>query len=216
MTRFPIAAGAALALLAVAGCSGSDVGRAQFFAATPTPGMSDPDPVPLDDLTVAKLRESEVPLILATNDGGEVLATFTQEVKEGEVEVWSSPDGVRMTFRNGVLVGSEQVGQDLLTVEPARPVRELAGERYTRAYHHNDGARVTVTAYDCTMVERGPEEVDILDVRLATLRLDESCEGPGGAAVENAFWLASDGTVVQSRQWLNDEIGSIDLKRLIQ
>ncbi len=205
---------AGLAAAALAGCSALDVDRAQMFLPGTASGITTSS-VALDDLTMARLSDSDVPLILASRDGT-VTGTYTQDARSGAAEVWVSPDGGQMSLQNGVLVAADLPGDALIRVEPAGPVTSLAGASYVRAYHHADGDGARVTTYDCTMSAPRSETLSILDARVRAATLTESCTGPSGATIENAFAVAPDGTVVRSRQWVSADLGYIELDRLIR
>lgn len=212
MRKRILVAGAAVA--ALAGCSASDVHRAQMFLPGAASGIATSS-VALDDLTMARLADSDVPLILASRDG-KVTGTFTQDAGDGTAEVWVSPEGTQMSMQNGILVAADLSGDALIRVEPASPVTALAGASYVRAYHHTDGDGARVTSYDCTMSAPRSETLSILDVRVPAATLTESCTGPSGATIENAYAVAADGTVVRSRQWVSADLGYVELDRLIR
>ncbi len=203
-----------LAAMALAGCSASDVDRAQMFLPGAASGIATSS-VALDDLTMARLADSDVPLILASRDG-KVTGTFTQDAGDVGAEVWVSPEGTQMSMENGVLVAADLSGEALIRVEPSAPVTALAGASYVRAYHHTDGDGARVTSYECTMSAPRSETLSILDVRVPAATLTENCTGPSGATIENAYAVAPDGTVVRSRQWVSADLGYIDLDRLIR
>lgn len=215
MTRFQTGLAAAI-VLGLSGCTSQEVGRAGFFATDPAPGAADSAPIPLEALTTAKLDPGAAPLMLATMGDGAPVTSLSRQIAEDGVSVWSSPEGMRLTLRDGLIAGTENLDTDLVAVDPPARIEALSGTRYLRAYHHDSGPTVTVTTFDCAMRDGGAEEIEILDRRLRARKMEESCEGPGGEQIANAYWLGDDGTIWRSRQWVSAELGTIEMQRLIR
>ncbi len=201
----------------LAACSGSEVNRARLFTADPAPVIAPRSSTLLSPEELKQIAASGngMPLMLAQTEDRRTMS-FSSSTG-GAQAVWNGPGGQRMILENDEIVGTASMGSDLVQADrPRTPVQERVGQTYVRSYHHNTPEQIVVTNFDCAMEAAGNEDVMILEASYSTTRLVENCDGPGGASFENAYWVDEGGSVRQSRQWVSDEIGTIEMLRLIQ
>jgi len=136
------------------------------------------------------------------------------EVQNGKTIVWRTTAGVSVVTRNGIVVGTRGLGDDVLGAEISDVSIALergAGEA-RRMYEHLDGEdHVVVSVYDCTYETLGRETIDVLGrTHLADI-IGEVCRNTS-RSFGNVYWRTDAGEVVQSRQWISSGTGYIDLQ----
>ena len=142
----------------------------------------------------------------------------------GQIVVWRSDDDVTLTMRNGVLIATRGLRNDILSAsaqlsgDTPGPVRGGARTFHIRALD-NKARRLSLV---CDLVDLGPETIEIVETRYATHHLRETCEGGvSGAAADrpgqiiNDYWVdPRAGLVWQSRQWAGPGIGYLRVRHL--
>ncbi len=221
-----------LALL-LAGCSGGDevptlelqlirTGQAAIAART-APKVDRPP------LTRAVLNTVEGAFIEVTLERQDQLAYLHVNARRrdgdpGQIVVWRSDDNITLAMRNGVLIATRGLGNDILSVNAQvsgdTPGPTRGGEKtfHIRAWENKDRKLSLV----CDLADLGPETIEIVETRYATHHLRETCEGGVAAGdadrpgrVINDYWVdARAGLVWQSRQWAGPGIGYLRVRRL--
>ncbi|MEY8842288.1 YjbF family lipoprotein, partial [Cribrihabitans sp. XS_ASV171] len=134
----------------------------------------------------------------------------------GKIRVWRTDDNVTLTMRNGVLVSTRGLGEDLLSsrvqVSGTQPGPSSGGEhvQYIRTAEYDS----LQMPFACELVDLGPETIVIVERRHATRHVQQRCAGPSGEFV-NDYWTDSGaGLIWQSRQWAGPGIGYMRFRRL--
>ena len=139
-------------------------------------------------------------------------------VEGGRLLVWRTENDVSLTLRDGVLVETRGLGNDMISAEggPAlAAVRSRAAGQGSKrqVYSALDNKSVAMN-FVCAVDDLGPETIVIVERRHATRHLRETCELQGGTVV-NDYWVDSRGpTVWQSRQWGGPNIGYVQFRQL--
>jgi len=136
------------------------------------------------------------------NERLNVSATFFLSGKEGEVEIWRSKDNRVLSFRSGILIASRGFGNDVMVRDASPTIAALSEsvsiyERRERSLTSDNRDYLSTSA--CVMRKSG-------DIRIRLLIL-ESCRDENGQAFESYYWLAPNGAILESRQW----VGAIPL-----
>lgn len=195
-------------------------------------------PPKLPPLTRALLEaEAQVPVIEVMIEETGTFAYLTpQTVKRddypGEVVVWATQDDVLLTMRDGVLVATRGLANDLLGASAL--VREGTkgpsghGQRiYEVAALDNASVKYPMA---CEIKELGQERIEIVELEYDTRHLRESCALAGAepgdryrdvpdaartTRMENDYWIDSrTGRIWQSRQWAGPDIGYLRIRQL--
>ena len=219
-------------LMGLAGCSGGDAppplelqlakaGRAVVAART-APKTTRPP------LTRAVLDTIDGALLEATLERRDQLAFLyvNGQVRDGTpglVTTWRTQDDITLSTRNGVLIATRGLGEDMLTsavpVAGDRPGPARGGEKVhdIRALDN----KVVHLRLICELNDLGPETIEIVGQRHATRHLRETCvggqagDGRSAGRVINDYWVDS-GITWQSRQWAGPGSGYLRLRRLIR
>jgi len=139
----------------------------------------------------------------------------------GQVAVWRSEDAVNLVLRDGVLVATRGLPNDLLaasTLVRAGGPKGPSGSglrRYEVAALDNASVSFTLA---CEVTDLGPERIEIVELSYPTRHLRESCAGSGpqaGSRVVNDYWISPrTGHIWQSRQWAGEQIGYLRIRQL--
>lgn len=164
---------------------------------------------PAGGLTVQDFAAVRQPLALVTVERNDALATITIDARNDDVVDWRSFDGVGLSLRRGILVGTRGLGADVMTIDVDETLDALAGHatRTTRVHRRLDGQfQLQPRAYVCTVERGGYEAVETLGRTLRLRRITESCTGTE-QEFENTYWIGAGETVWVSRQWVSPQIG---------
>lgn len=135
-------------------------------------------------------------------------ARLLRSGRNGDVDTWSSRDGISLSFQQGVLVASRGLGHDLMGADAARTLVALAeggAGIYRRKMRYLTGDYQSVwLAAGCSLQAAGGEG--------GLLRMEEHCRA-GNLDFTNQFWLDRNDSIVRSRQWISPQLGYIDAYR---
>ena len=221
----PVGLIAMLALLA--GCSGGnearplelqvlDAGRTTIAERAARRQAAERPP-----LTRAVLDTVQVSALEVTLERRDVLAYLfidgeRRDDSPGRITVWRSEDNLNVVTRNGIVIATRGLGNDVLSsqvpVGGDRPGPVRGGD-HLQMVRALDNREIPVRLA-CDLVDLGPETIVIVERNHATRHLQQRCEGAGGTVV-NDYWVDSaKGIVWQSRQWAGPGIGYMRLRRL--
>jgi hypothetical protein len=193
---------------------GQLVGLAAGRATVPKDQLQD-----VETLTRADIAGVTLPLMRSRLPEIGGAATASLAVVNGGVETWQASGRTDFMLDGPVLFATRGIGWDLLTAETAAPRQLLlAGKsgNYQRTLRHLAGDdAIDLVRYDCTLTQKGPQTIVVLERRHATRYATERCVTPQGAAFENAYWVG-DGILWKSRQWVSPRLGYMETERLVR
>lgn len=133
----------------------------------------------------------------------------------GDETVWVSDDLASLTDRQGIVVSAQGVGSDLVSVETPSPAAwdSLPAPRIVPVIHRHfsDARGPWIRTYLCEVSPTQTMSVP-RDGRIETARETRlSCRN-ADHSFENAYWRDRYGNMLQSRQWLGDQIGYASLQ----
>lgn len=210
MTRSPLPS---LALMLVLAACGSDrpeggltLGSVLGPVAPKTPApVAAAAPAKVDPSVVAegrKLLEAGGKPIISVADPSIGFASLMTPIGEnGTVTTWANPEYQTLALRDGVLLATRGLPDDLMSAEAPTAAELARGTGSHRRVHHLlDGAdqsrRLT---FDCALSVSPSETIIVLGKAYATRVVGESCEGPSGR-LENRYWFDAAGAIRQSHQ----------------
>lgn len=131
----------------------------------------------------------------------------------GDVETWIAVDNISLSFNSGILVASRGLGFDLMGAgaeSTLAAIRNGQSGIYRRQMRYLTGDnRSTYLQAGCTMIAVGPDELGGRSLE----RFEEECLARQHKFT-NIFWLASNGEIVESRQWLSPENGYVSSRQI--
>jgi|AntRauTorcE11898_2_1112593.scaffolds.fasta_scaffold09655_2 hypothetical protein len=142
-------------------------------------------------------------------------ATLGPVARRDDVTVWQTLDGITLSLREGALIATRGLGDDLMSADVTGRIEMLRGDGGGQFYPHIrsylDGEDRTVfRSYQCRRAEQD-EMVDDGDSVLR--RIEELCISPSDRFT-NVYWLAPGGTMIRSRQWISPEIQYMETSRV--
>jgi hypothetical protein len=208
VTRSPLPSLALMLVLAACGSDRPEGGLTpgavlgQVAPRAPAPAAA---PAKVDPALVAegrKLLEAGGKPILSVADPSIGFASLMTPIGEnGTVTTWANPEYQTLGLRDGVLLATRGLPDDLMSAK-APTAAELARGmgRHQRVHYVLDGAdQSRALTFDCTLAVSEPETIEILGRPYATRVVEETCEGPAGR-IENRYWLDASGVIRQSHQ----------------
>ena len=180
-----------------------------------------PEPIadPRTFLTRAQLDQTDDPLMLGIIASNDAFFSLNPLATNGEVTTWRAPDDITFSFRNGVLVATRGLGQDMMTADmeaTLNALRRPPAGLYQRFQGTLDGqSSIDYRAFQCRVTVRASEAVTIIERTVATTRTEETCISPG-VEVTNIYWRGADGVMWKSRQWVGSDIGYLETERLVR
>lgn len=182
-------------------------------------GQPDPQPVVV---TRALLDQTPGQVMQAIPDSSglqDFMRLIAQRRDDGPglVEVWQSSDNVQFVLRDGVLVGTKGLGADMRSAQAGSTLAGFDGQGGGGArlitLARRDGSAQAVE-FACDIAQMGHETLQIVDQRVSTFRMQETCVH-GDVAFTNDYWVETgSGRMRKSRQWVSPDFGYIALERL--
>ncbi|MGR3462109.1 MAG: YjbF family lipoprotein [Roseovarius sp.] len=137
-------------------------------------------------------------------------ATLAPVARNGDVTVWQTLDGITLSFRDGVLIATRGLGDDLMSADVGGTLAMLRGTgapgHYPQLRSYLDGEDRTVfRSFQCRRDARpgaGPPR-----------RITERCVSPRDETT-NTYWLDQTGKITRSRQWVSPAIDYMETERL--
>jgi Group 4 capsule polysaccharide lipoprotein gfcB, YjbF len=223
-------AGLLLALMALSACSTgpaettADVELAKVIGARISQWRKPkPEPLVVTRALLEQLDQPHIEVRVEREDltGYMGLHLTRRDDLPGEITIWRSSDNATLAFRNGMLMTSHGLGDDLLSAEvPAvadqpGPARG-GGRSYSLRGGDNQAFQLNMV---CSVTDLGPETIEIVELRYTTRHLQEHCEGGEGigakGVVVNDYWIDSrTAKLWQSRQWAGPGIGYLRIRDL--
>ncbi|MET4130137.1 YjbF family lipoprotein [Roseovarius sp. MBR-6] len=140
----------------------------------------------------------------------EARARLGPVARTGDVTVWQTLDGITLAMRQGVLVATRGLGDDLMSAEVDGVLALLRGAAGEGPVPHIrsrlDGEdRTEFRSYQCK------RDAGVPDAGLR--RVEVLCISPQDRFT-NTYWLNSAGAVIRSRQWISPALGHLESTRI--
>lgn len=185
---------------------------AQAIAKAQLPGAQAPA---APKLRRADLKDILSPIQLISIEQRNQKALVAETAQNGSVSTWSSVDKVTISLRNGVLVATRGLGDDLMAASAQPPsLKPAGGAAYTRLYTILNGSdqpvRVSAT---CSTVSNGGQTIEVVERIYQVTELVETCQAKT-VTFDNQYWIDRSGNIRKSRQWVSPEVGQIVIEDL--
>ena len=185
------------------------------IAGTGRPAVSAASTDPRRVLTRQMIDQSGAPVILVVVTERDAAATLVRAGENRDKITWVSADGIGIVLRDGVLIGTRGLGDDLMGADVKGSQSALRrGGTATRIHDYLTGTdQVVRRRFQCSFASAGTEHIDIIQKVHATTRIDETCSDATTSFI-NSYWIGTDGTTWKSRQWVSSIVGSLEIYRL--
>jgi hypothetical protein len=217
---------AVAALAVLAGCG--DLGRQGILlplASRAIPAVGEATGGGGDRFAVAARRPGFTPQDIAANTGAFMfigIPTMGPPVPARLIadnnghQTYDVQVGFTVSFRDGLLVATRSLGEDLMGADVAQVHAALLAGGGTAIRRHDvlDGMDQVVTStFSCVIAPQGTEETDLGLRQVMARKFSETCEG-SGVRFENLYWLDGDGTILSSRQYISRTVAYLRGNRL--
>ncbi len=131
--------------------------------------------------------------------------TATRLIDNGASASFAGPQGFTYTMRDGMLVSTRGLGDDLMAADArqSRAALRAGGGQARRVHETLDGLdRIERAEFDCTVTPKGVETVELGTRRVQARRFDEACRG-AALIFDNYYWLDAAGEIISSRQFVS-------------
>ena len=140
--------------------------------------------------------------------------------RNDSVTVWQTLDGITLSLRDGVLVATRGLGDDLMSADVSGDLAMLRGTGGNGYYPHIrsylDGEDQTVfRGYQCRRTGRARTTLRIDGAAYAAQRIEVQCTSPRHAFT-NVYWLGEAGSVLKSRQWISPAVEYMETERVMR
>lgn len=205
-----------LGLLAILGACGplNEGGLgAQFSEQFGIFGKADSAPPALAP-DIANAAPGDVLLVTILNRN--VVAPLTKAQVNGNTITWISPGQVSMTFRDGILIGTRGLQEDLMGVDTAglrNAIRAGGGTTTRRHSFINSLDQIRTRAMTCTVTKGELETLATVNGAVDAVKYEESCTGE--MVFTNSYWTSPNtGAFVRTLQVVSGAVGYIQADQL--
>lgn len=171
----------------------------------------------LTPAAVAAVQEPFVLVSLPARQASATLRIFANV--DGRID-WRGNDGISIVTTDDIVIATRGLGADLFLAEAAglRSALVKGTGTITRRHTLLDGEnRESIVQYDCTISVTGMETVDLIARKSVSKKMTETCRQQDGAGVSftNQYWIGfADELMLQSKQWINDDIGYLIVQHI--
>lgn len=209
-------------VMAVSACSNADEDRksmGQLLLGSALSKLRPADPAAqAAPLAITRAQFADVPgsVVLVTLETSGDQGAVVQAAQNGDAITYHSADGIALSLRRGLLMGTRGFGFDLMEADLSgtlAAVLQNGPRRYGKRLSYLDGEdRLRPLDLTCTLIAKGPDSVAILGRSYSTQRYDEMCTGPNFETT-NLYWVHQ-GRLIKSRQWVGDNVSPLILEWL--
>ena len=144
-------------------------------------------------------------------------ATLSLFPGKNELPIWLGVDGSTVTAKNGVLISTRGMGDDLMHSEYEKTFWGMRnpGKQYVKKYTYLLEDNQLIPKYFNCSFDFGEKSllINIFEKSFSVSILVETCTGQN-TNFKNNYWIEADGTVRRSTQFHSNEIGEVLLEVL--
>ena len=136
--------------------------------------------------------------------------------ENGAEQTWASQSGFTASYRDGLLVATRGLGDDLMASDTGQVRAMLAqgGGHAQRAVDFlDDFDRIETVRFECEIAVQGREVVDLGLRQPELAKYEETCSSPT-LVFTNIYWLDGVGEILQSRQFVSQTVAYLRSNRL--
>lgn len=172
-------------------------------------------------LTRARIAETGLALIRANIDGEDGTNILSATSLNGTYVTYVSSFQQTISMKGTLVTATRGLGSDLISVANASndPIANLTPTAnwpngYERSYRFGgDGPAGVVITVQCSLSQQAPMQVTIVEVTYDVTPFIESCQGDG-VSFNNVHLADKDGQLWQTRQWVGEGLGILNIEVL--
>ena len=219
MRLLPIFTGLAAAFVLLGACGNSTTGTEFRAALTEAGQLVAPQDAPSPEaLGRASFAAVPGPLLFVVLRDGEAAAPMVPFGDNRGFVTWSTADRQTLTLRDGMVVATRGLGDDLMSADTSALAGAVAAGRgagadlVTRHLDGNDS--VVVRRFACSVRSEGREAVTLVSGQTISAERTVADCTDGPLAIRNVYWKDEGGTVRRSRQWVSPGAGYATIEAL--
>jgi len=123
---------------------------------------------------------------------------------------WATPDGVTVSFRDGLLTATRGIGDDLMSTDLSSVLPAYRGQtsqaiRVMRWLGGED--QLVLRSFVCDFTRRSGVAIRAIAGAFRTTQITESCIGEDGFTFTNQYWVEQNSVLRMSQQWVGPGVG---------
>ncbi|GIT92630.1 hypothetical protein JANAI62_31330 [Jannaschia pagri] len=189
----------------------------RLLDAIPLGGQTAEAPDPRRVLTGAAIAQSPTPVLMVVVQRTDIAFTMIPLTTNGDTVQWRDAAGGAIFMRDGLLVGTRALGNDLYGADVAplaEALRAGGGQDVHRINYVLDGQeQVRAIQYLCDVRPVGAETLTFFGTSYRTTAYDEVCTGDG-PDFTNRYWIDSQGSIRRSLERISDPVGAVEVSVL--
>jgi len=186
-------------------------GFASLFAGDQPP-QGVPDPARM-------LATTAQPLILVVNEETRQSSYLVEIERNGAYQSFATSQRRVFVLSEGMVTATRGLGNDLMSADLATAtavVRSRQAGEASRVMRFLDGEWQTVSRrFECSVTLGDTVRVTFGEVDTSAVSVVEACTGDG-VSFSNLYAVSPGGDIVQSRQWLGDGLGYVQIQQVRQ
>lgn len=155
-------------------------------------------------------------ILLVTIRNGNLVAPLVKAQNNGDTITWISPGDVSMTFRDGILISTRGLAEDLMgaDIPGVRAAIRAGGGTVTRRHSFLDSLDQIVPRDMTCIITRGElEDLALISGTTKAVKYEEACTG--GMIFTNQYWVdPNSGDFLRTLQVVSGGIGFIQADQL--
>ena len=179
-----------------------------------------PEPPPLTRDVIDRIPAPALEVVLEDRGVTGIVVPYAsrRDGRNGTITTWRNGSGSQIVLRDGVLISTRGIGNDLGSSRVDAVVQSINTRQPVSGPHNlfvlgyaNYTTRIDL---ECEMESLGETRIEIFQRAHSVVHLRQNCVGPDGP-VTNDYWVdRSSNTVWQSRQWAGPDLGYFRIRKL--
>ena len=160
------------------------------------------------------LSKFNQPIILLSSSDEQLGATMVALGNYKDKLTWVSSDGISLSFKNGILIGTRGYSQDLLETKHNDLDTLFTGSKKSRSKtfrYLNGQNEYEDLIFNCSVLVQPNTISSFLDLKLNLTKFTEICKAGNQQHTNEYHVLPNTNIVIKSKQWISDENGYISV-----
>lgn len=163
-----------------------------------------------EDMAARALAANPAPLILVNLESTGATQVMAMVGENNGMRTYMTPNEQALIMRNGMLIGTKGLGNDLSVAEAgnsAALIRSRRSGNASRINRYIGGDSVErPLPMSCTVASGETKSFAFAGRNWSATQMVESCEA-GGVSVQNSYMVSPSGQIPVSRQWISPDLG---------
>lgn len=198
----------------IAQAAAPQIARVTGRGATKAPAAA---PLSAEQMAARALASNPAPLIYVGLESAGTAQVMAMTGSNGAMRTYMTTNEQALIIRDGMLVGTKGLGNDLAVAEADGPSALIRGRRAgeaSRTMRLLDGEGVErPLPMRCTVSAGGNKSFGFAGTSWSATQMAETCVA-GPLKVENSYLVTSGGQIPVSRQWVTPQLGYVSIQTI--